>query len=78
MYLGKLSLFTCDILNPPYDKNEILWTSVIQALSRQCFQICAVKIQYHQATGYWNFQNLKIGLEVFLNFSPCVYIKINA
>ena len=36
-------------------KNEILWTSVIQALSRQFFQMCAAKIQYRQATGYWNF-----------------------
>ena len=24
-------------------KKEILWTSVIQALGRQCFQMCAVK-----------------------------------
>ena len=31
------------------------------------------KIQYSQAAGDWNFQNLKLGLEVFLNFFPCVY-----
>ena len=32
-------------------------------------------IQYQQATGDCNFQNLKLGLEVFLNFFPCVYIS---
>ena len=33
------------------------------------------KIQYHQATDYWNFYILKIGLEEFLNFFPCVYLE---
>ena len=33
------------------------------------------KIQYPQASGNWNFQNLKFGLEVFLYFIPCVYLK---
>ena len=34
-------------------------TSVIQAVSRQCFQMCAVKIQYRQTSENWKFQNLK-------------------
>ena len=37
------------------------------------FKCVLSKIQYRQATGYWNFTNLKLGLEVFLNFFPCVY-----
>ena len=43
MYSGKLRLLTCGILNPPLHTNELLWTSVIQNLSRKCFQRCAVK-----------------------------------
>ena len=37
-------------------------------LSNLCFQKSNI-------TGKWNFQNLKLGLEVFLNFFPCVYIS---
>ena len=48
----------------------------VQAVGRQCFQMIAVKIQYRQATGNWNFLNLIIGLEVYLNFFPCVYFQI--
>ena len=36
------------------------------------------KTQYRQATDNWNFSNLKIGLEVFLNFFACVYFKDEA
>ena len=39
--------------------------------------MCAVKNQYHQVTGNWNIQNLKLELEVFLNFFSCVSLTIN-
>ena len=59
MYSGKLKLFTCGILNPPLHQNEILWTSVIQALSRQCFQMCAVKNSISPGYGLLEFLKLK-------------------
>ena len=77
MYAGKLRLFTCGILNPLLHKNKILWTSVTQALSRQCYQICAVKNSISPDYGLLEFLKLKkIWLEVFLNFFPCVYLNI--
>ena len=36
-------------------QNEILWTSAIQAVGRQCFKWVLSKFQYRQASGYWNF-----------------------
>ena len=59
MYSGKFRLFTCGILNPMYHKNEILWTSVIQASSRQCFQMRAVKNSISPGYGLLDFLKLK-------------------
>ena len=59
MYCGKLRLFTCGILNLPKHKNEILWTSFIQALSRQSFQMCAVKNSISPGYGLLEFLKLK-------------------
>ena len=59
MYSGKLRLFTCGIFNPPKHKNEGLWTSVIQALSRQCFQMCAIKNSVSPGYGLLEFLKLK-------------------
>ena len=39
------------VLYPLLHKNEILWTPVIHAVSRQCFQICAVKIPISPGPG---------------------------
>ena len=41
---------------------------IIQAVSRQCFQMYAVKNPISSNYGNWNFVSLKIGLEEFLNF----------
>ena len=60
MCSGKLRLFTCGILNPPLHKNEILRTTGIQALSRQCFQMCAVKNSISPGYGLLEFLKLKI------------------
>ena len=55
MYSGNLKLFTCDLLYPPYHKNEILQTSVIQAVSRQCFKMYADKTPISSDLGKLEF-----------------------
>ena len=59
MYSGNLRLFSCGILNPPLYKNEILWTSVIQALTKQCFQMSAVKNSISPGYGLLELLKLK-------------------
>ena len=59
MYSGKLKLFSFGIFNPPYHKNEILWTSVIQAVRRRCIQMGAVKNSISPGYGLLELLKLK-------------------
>ena len=62
----KIEIFrVCYIESSLSQKNKMLWTSVIYAVSRQCFQMCAVKNPISENP---NFQILKLMFEVFLNF----------
>ena len=53
MYSGKLRVCMFGILNPPYHKKKIVDFSY--AVSRPCFQMCAVKNPVSQASGNSNF-----------------------
>ena len=69
MLSRKLSKFTCGSLYPPKQKNEINSSRIID----NAFKLIHSKILHRQAAGNWISQNIKLGLEVFPNFFPCVY-----
>ena len=61
MYSGKLRSFTCGILiSSVAQKKGNFLTSVIQGVSRQCFQMFAIEIPISPALGKLKFAKLKI------------------